>query len=139
MVDAKTWQNVITLEDIRAYHIAFSPSGTYLMTWEPFTVSAANPNGSPNLRIYLSKTGELATSFIHKKQGNWEPQWSTDEKIFSKTSNTDVTFYEDCNFNKIIHRINNHKVKSYSLSPSSETYYVLCHTLGSPGQPSHGR
>lgn len=139
MVDAETWQIVTTLEDIRAYHVAFSPSGTYLMTWEPFTVTTSNPNGSPNLRIYLSKSGELVTSFVHKKQANWEPQWSTDEQLFTRISNTDVTFYEQCNFSKIVHRIKNHKVKSYSLSPTSDIYYILCHTLASPGQPTHAR
>lgn len=109
------------------------------MTWEPFTVTASNPNGSPNLRIYLSNSGELVTGFVHKKQINWQPQWTPDEQIFSRLVNTDVTFYEQCNFNKIVHRINSHKVKSYTLSPTSGTCYILCHTPGSAGQPSFGR
>lgn len=68
-----------------------------------------------------------------------EPQWSADEKLFCKTVNTDVVFYEDCNFEKIVARINCYKVASYKLSPNIGTYFVLCHTAGSPGQPSFGR
>lgn len=139
IVNTSNWQNVSVIEESRAYHVAFSPKGTYLMTWEPFTVTASNPNGSPNLKIYLTKNGELVTSFVHKKQGNWEPQWSIDEYIFSRIVNTDITFYEQCNFNKIVHRINTHKVKSYTLSPATDSYYILCHTPGTPGQPSFGR
>lgn len=41
------------------------------MTWEPFTVSNANPEGTPNLNIYKSENGELVKSFINKKQVNW--------------------------------------------------------------------
>lgn len=41
------------------------------MSWEPFTVSNANPQGSPNLNIFKSVNGELIKNFIHKKQTNW--------------------------------------------------------------------
>lgn len=53
--------------------------------------------------------------------------------------NTDVVFYEDLNFERIVARINCHKVISYKISPNVGTYFVLCHTPGSPGQPSFGR
>ncbi|CAH1959555.1 unnamed protein product [Acanthoscelides obtectus] len=109
------------------------------MSWEPFTVSNANPQGTPNLHVYKSENGELVKSFIHKKQVNWEPQWSADEKLFSRIVNTDLVFHEDLNFDKVAARINSYKVASYKLSPNVGTYFVLCHTPGSPGQPSFGR
>lgn len=127
------------MDNSKVYHLSFSPKGTYLMSWEPFTVNSANPQGSPNLKIYLSATGELVKTFIHKKQGNWEPQWSIDEHIFSRIVNTDVVIYEDCNFDKIVHRINCYKVDSYSWSPTTGVYHVLCHMSGGRTQPSFGR
>lgn len=139
VVDTSTWRNAATISDSRAYHVGFSPRGTYLLTWEPFVVSSANPNGTPNLKVYLSANGELVATFLHKKQGQWEPQWSQDESVFARLVNTDVTFYEQCNFNRIVHRIAQHKVKSFSLSSFGGNCYVMCHTLGSPGQPSFGR
>lgn len=51
--------------------MTFSPKGTFLLTWEPFAITKANPNGAPNLHIYDTKTGKLVKSFEHKKQSNW--------------------------------------------------------------------
>lgn len=139
LVQTENWNNSSTVENVKAYHLSFSPKGTFLMSWEPFTVNKANPEGSPNLKIYKSENGELVKTFVHKKQANWEPQWSADEKLFSRVVNTDVVFYEDLNFEKIVARINSYKVASYKLSPNIGVYFILCHTPGSPGQPSFGR
>lgn len=68
-----------------------------------------------------------------------EPQWSLDEHLFTRLVNTDVVFYEDVNFERIVTRINSIKVASYSISPSGGSYYILCHTPGAGGQPSFGR
>lgn len=71
IVDTDTWQNVAVIENIKAYHLAFSPSSKYLMSWEPFTVSNANPQGTPNLNIYSACNGERVKNFTQKKQVNW--------------------------------------------------------------------
>lgn len=91
------------------------------------------------MHIYKTATGELVKSLTHKKQINWEPQWSADEKLFCKIVNTDVIFYENQNFDKIVARISNHKVASFKLSPNVGTYFLICHSPGSPGQPSFGK
>ncbi|XP_050517421.1 eukaryotic translation initiation factor 2A [Diabrotica virgifera virgifera] len=139
VLQTENWQTLATIENVKAYQLAFSPKGTFLMSWEPFTVSNANPQGTPNLKIYKTANGELVKTFVHKKQANWEPQWSHDEKLFSRIVNTDVVFYEDLNFERIVARINSSKVSSYKISPNVGVYFVLCHTLGSPGQPSLAR
>ncbi|XP_066251277.1 eukaryotic translation initiation factor 2A [Euwallacea similis] len=139
VLNTETWEKVAFIENTKAYHLAFSPKSTFLLSWEPFTVSNANPQGSPNMKIYKTEGGELVKSFTQKKQMNWEPHWSLDEKLFSRLVNTDVVFYKDLNFEKIVERINGHKVVSYELSPNIGSYFVLCHTIGSPGQPSFGR
>ncbi|KAK9890495.1 hypothetical protein WA026_010576 [Henosepilachna vigintioctopunctata] len=136
----------------------FSPDGSYLaylnesqcilvntndwylfLTWEPFIVNKANPNGSPNLHVYETKTGKLIKSFEQRQQTDWQPQWSSDEKLFSRLVNNDIVFFEDSNFEKIVKRIKCYKIKSYGLSPNIGTYFFICHTLGSPGQPTFGR
>jgi hypothetical protein len=68
-----------------------------------------------------------------------EPQWSADEKLFSKIVNTDVVFYEDLNFDRIVARIDCYKIVAYSLPPNVGTYFVLCHIPGVSGQPSFGK
>ncbi|CAG9854846.1 unnamed protein product [Phyllotreta striolata] len=139
ILQTENWGNEITIDNVKAYHLAFSPKGTFLMIWEPFTVTRANPEGSPNLKIYKTEDGELVKTFVHKKQINWEPQWSADEKLFSRIVNTDVVFYEDLNFERIVARINSFKVASYKISPNIGVYFILCYTPGTPGQPSFGR
>lgn len=53
--------------------------------------------------------------------------------------NTDVIFYEDYNFEKIVARINCNKIGAYSLSPNIGTYFVVCQIPGVSGQPSVGK
>lgn len=71
IVRTDTWKDVAVIEGSKAYHLTFSPKGTYLMSWEPFTVSKANPQGTPNLNIYKSEDGTLVKSLTQKKQMNW--------------------------------------------------------------------
>ncbi|CAH1133754.1 unnamed protein product [Ceutorhynchus assimilis] len=138
ILETEKWRPIATIENTKAYHLAFSPQSTFLMTWEPFTVSNANPQGTPNLKIYKTQGGDLVKSFTQKKQVNWEPQWSNDEKLFTRLVNNDVVFYEDLNFERIVTRISGLKVVSYKLSPNVGTYFILCHTL-SAQPPSFGR
>lgn len=71
MVKTDTWKDVAAIEGIKPYYIAFSPKGTYFMTWEPFAVTKANPQGLPNLNVYRCAGGDLVKSFVHKKNSNW--------------------------------------------------------------------
>lgn len=123
----------------KALSIAFSPKGTYLMTWEAFVVGKTNPQGSPNLFIYNTDTWQEVTSLIHKTQITWEPQWSTDETICARLLNNDVIFYENANFEKIVQRINFAKIGAFSISPGVAPNHVLCYTPGAKGQPALGR
>lgn len=139
LLDTNNWSTKAVIQPCKAYQITFSPKGTYLLTWEPFTVTKDNPNGSPNLHIYETQTGKLIKSFEQRKQSNWQPQWSSDEKLVTRLVNTDIVFYEDLNFDKIVRRLKCFKVRSYCISPNPGSYFFICHTPGSPGQPSFGR
>ncbi|GJQ85744.1 hypothetical protein Trydic_g12149 [Trypoxylus dichotomus] len=139
IVRTDVWEDVAVIEGTKAYHLAFSPKGTFLMSWETFITNKDNPQGSPNLNIFKSEDGSLVKNFIQKKQLNWEPQWSADEVLFSRIVNTDIVFYENCNFERIVCRINSCKVATYSLSPMVGVYYVLLHSPGGQGQPSFGK
>lgn len=134
-----TWKVAAEIKRPKVSAIKFSPKGTYFMTWEPYIVTQANPQGTPNLYIWKSETGELVKSFVQKKQMDWEPQWSQDEKICGMLIGADVVLYEDVNFEKTAHRINVAKVANFSISPSNDPYYILCYMPGKSGQPSFGR
>lgn len=120
-------------------NLSFSPKSTYLLSWEVFTVSKDNPQGSPNLHIFKTDTWETVKTFVHKKQTNWELQWTHDENICARTVNNDVTFYEAANFERIVYRINCMKVGAFSLAPGLGPHHVLCFTPGAQGQPALGK
>jgi len=136
IVSTKTWTTLATIPSPKTYCIQFSSKGTYLMTWQPFTVSNANPNGGPNMFIYKSDTGDLVQSFVHKKQTDWEPQWSVDESVCVHNVNSDVACYASAQFDKPAYRIQGQKVASVSLSQGNAPFHLLCYVPGKPGQPS---
>ncbi|PSN36308.1 Eukaryotic translation initiation factor 2A [Blattella germanica] len=105
IVATSTWKVLAEIPRPKVSNLEFSPKGSYLMTWEPFTVSQANPQGGPNLHIFKSDTGELIKDFVHKKQIGWEPQWTSDEKICARNVNNEVLFYEVPNFDTVVHKI----------------------------------
>ncbi|XP_015602162.1 eukaryotic translation initiation factor 2A isoform X2 [Cephus cinctus] len=135
----ETWKIIAEIKRPKIWSFQFSKLGNYLITWEQFIATPANPQGSPNLHIWKSENGELVKSFIHKKQTDWEPQWSNDEKICGMLINSDVVFYEDANFDKIVHKIHVAKVAKFSISPNPAPYHILCYMPGKSGQPSFGR
>ncbi|XP_069687776.1 eukaryotic translation initiation factor 2A [Periplaneta americana] len=139
VVATSTWKVLAEISRPKVCSLEFSPKGTYLMTWEPFIVSQANPQGGPNLHIYKSDNGELVKEFIHKKQIGWEPQWTSDEKLCARNVNNEVLFYEVPNFDTVAHKIHIQKVADFSMSPGSSPYHVLCYVPGKSGQPSFGR
>ncbi|XP_017891811.1 eukaryotic translation initiation factor 2A [Ceratina calcarata] len=139
IVHCSTWKIITEIKRPKISAISFSTRSTYFMTWESFTATLSNPQGTPNLNIWKSETGELVKSFIQKKQSDWEPQWTSDEKVCGLLIGADVILYEDVNFNKIMYRINIAKVAKFSISPSNSPYYILCYMPGKSDQPSFGR
>ncbi|KAB0797863.1 hypothetical protein PPYR_04445 [Photinus pyralis] len=138
LLQTEKWKTIAVIENTKSYHLSFSPKGTYLCAWEPFATNNANPQGSPNLNIYESESGKLVKNFVHKKQTNWEPQWSADEVLFSRLVDTDIVFYNSNDF-QVINRVKSYKVMSYTISPNVENYFVVLHTQDGKGQPAIGR
>ncbi|XP_026683231.1 eukaryotic translation initiation factor 2A [Diaphorina citri] len=70
IASTSNWKLIAKIDRPKAFQIEFSPKGTYILSWEQFTVSDANPQGTPNLNIYKAATGEFVKSFIQKKNSN---------------------------------------------------------------------
>lgn len=58
------------------------------------------------------------------------PQWSSDEKICARFLNGDVLFYENSNFDNIVHRIKGLKLNNYSISPGNQPLNIICFIPG---------
>ncbi|CAG4963296.1 unnamed protein product [Parnassius apollo] len=118
----------------------FSPLDNYFTVWEMFMMTKENPQGKPNLHVYKSATGDKVGSFTQKHQAGWEPNWSSDEKLFAIQMGDRVLIYEDGNLERYTHQIHAEKLKCFSISPSpAPTYYFSIFTLGKAGQPSFWR
>ncbi|KAK7602934.1 hypothetical protein V9T40_006908 [Parthenolecanium corni] len=137
VVSVATWKTVVEIEKPKTMFISFSPNGTYLNSWETFYVSPEHPKGTPNLFIWRSATGELAQAYIQKKQMNWEPRYSKDERICARCVDGQVLFYEKGDFETPVYKINSPKVEGFSLSPGS-VCHALCYMPGNSG-PSFGK
>ncbi|EFN71867.1 Eukaryotic translation initiation factor 2A [Camponotus floridanus] len=139
IVLCETWKAVAEIARPKICAIQFSTRSTYLATWEPSFVTQTNPQGTQNLHIWKSENGELVHSFVQKKQINWEPQWSSDEKLCGLLNGVNVLLYEDNNFDRYVHKISVAKVAKFSIAPGNAPYHILCYMPGKPGQPSFGR
>lgn len=138
VVQSSNWESLLHVDGPRISALQISPKGTYLSTWEPYTVKQ-NPQESCNLHIWNITTGKCIKSFIQKKQMGWNPQWSDDENICARNVSNEVHFFENANFDAIVKKIFMQKVAYFSLAPGSPPYHVVCFVPGIKGQPSYVR
>jgi len=128
-----------TIPQTKVYCLAWSPGNSLLATWEQYATTAGQAP-QPNLHLWNTDTGALVKSFFQKKMKNWCPMWSLDEKICSRMVNNEVQFYENSNFDAIVHKIHLAKVSDFSMAPgSSKNTHVVTFVPGSKGAPSFCR
>ncbi|XP_063707650.1 eukaryotic translation initiation factor 2A-like [Culicoides brevitarsis] len=137
-VATPNWKVITSLPRPKAFYLKFSPKGTYLMTWEIFTTSPANPEGSANLYFYKTTTGEEVFSCIQKRQIDWEPHWSSDESLVALMIGGEVLFYElksETGLSKPAKRLGGGRNGSVSLSPGNNPH-IAFYIPGVKGAPS---
>lgn len=109
------------------------------MTCEIFSTNKDNPEGSPNLFIYKTETGEEVFSIIQKKQLEWEPYWAGDEEMVGFLSGGEVLFYEvhsETAFIKPARVLGGGRNGKFSISPSANKAFVAHYVPGAKGAPS---
>lgn len=140
IVSTSSYASVSELDKPRTASIDFSPKGTYLATWEPYTaVKGANPQENCNLHIWDVHKGTLLKSFIQKRQSSWKPLWTDDEHVCARSVNNEVHFFENGEFGNIAKKIFMQKVANFSISCGPPPYHVACYVPGLKGQPSFVR
>ncbi|XP_005096415.1 eukaryotic translation initiation factor 2A [Aplysia californica] len=139
ILDTRTMEVVHDLGLPKVVAMKFSPKGTVLATWNNYAVTRDNAQGSPNLRLYDVKSGTLKKALMQKKQINWDPEWSTDEKICVRNVNNELQFYENNDFDTIANKLHLQKVSSFGLAQSSSPCAVAAYVPGTKGQPSFVR
>ncbi|KAF4529450.1 hypothetical protein B566_EDAN014226 [Ephemera danica] len=113
VVSTKDWKEVCQLERPKIMYMKFSPKGSFLMTWEPFMTTPANPQGTHNMAVYKTATGTELKSYVFKKHSGWELQWSDDEKLCARNSGNDIFFYENGDLETVVTKLG-FKAESYT-------------------------
>ncbi|XP_036392819.1 eukaryotic translation initiation factor 2A isoform X1 [Megalops cyprinoides] len=119
--------------------LEFSPLGTVLATWQPYSKTQDNPQGETNLHLWDLQTGTCLKSFYQKKVQGWCPSWADDESISVRNVNNELHFFENNNFNTIANKLHLQKVSEFVLSPGPQPSKVAVYVPGSKGAPSFVR
>ncbi|EDO39938.1 predicted protein [Nematostella vectensis] len=116
--------------------LSFSPRGNYLSTWEPFTTSKDNPNGSKNLEIWDIKSGQAIVAFYQKKRDTWQPRWTDDEEVCARSVSNEVHCFHGGDFSNIASKLRLQGVGSFEISHGKAPYTIAAYVPGTKGAPS---
>lgn len=117
----------------------FSPLGSILVTWQPYSKTQDSPQGDANLQLWDVQSGQLIKALFQKKVDNWCPSWSDDEKICVRSVNNELHFYENNDFNSIANKLHMQKVSDFAVSPGGQPSKVAVYVPGTKGAPSFVR
>lgn len=119
--------------------LQFSPLNNILVTWRPYSKTAEDPQGEPNLQLWDVQTGALLKALYQKKLEGWCPCWSDDEQLAVRSVNNQLHFFDNNDFNTIANRLHLQKVSDFALSPGGAPSTVAVYVPGSKGAPSFVR
>ncbi|XP_067668928.1 eukaryotic translation initiation factor 2A-like [Haliotis asinina] len=123
----------------KVVELQLSPLGNIVAAWKHYSVDPETKQGSPNLILFNTKTGECVKEFNQKKQINWCPQWSQDEGICCRNVNNELHFFENNDFENIKTKLHLQKVSEFELAPCPAPYILSAYVPGAKGQPSFVR
>ncbi len=108
------------------YELAFSPKGSFLITWER---PGKDPEGNAtkNLKVWMvvdSKTlpsseGEDQSpigSFVQRSQTGWNLQYTSDEQYCARAVTNEVQFYESADLRTVWNKLRVEGVSDFALS-----------------------
>lgn len=138
-------QQVVTIPDIKVIEVDFSPSGTYVSTWERWVKSPdsglpctllQDTNPHRNLKLWKVETGEMVLSFSQKNQNGWRLEWTEDERFCARLVGSEVQIYSSLSFSSgIAHRLKLEGMQSFSISPGKR-YTIAAFVPERKGQPA---
>ncbi|XP_017102600.2 eukaryotic translation initiation factor 2A [Drosophila bipectinata] len=136
-----SWPVQCTLPRPKAFYLKFSPRGSYLCTWEHYTITKDRPEGSPNLLVYEVASGNEVFAIVQKNQTDWEPSWSSDESIFAMVVGGEALFYDlgegtTKGFTSASRKIGGSRGGMLSLGPGNSPPFLAFYTPGAKGAPS---
>ncbi|KAI9916732.1 hypothetical protein PsorP6_016965 [Peronosclerospora sorghi] len=134
--DSDTGSVVLNVEHPGIHAIAWSPRGSYLLTWQ----RPQKDVNLGNLIVWDVTTGKEVDRFHHKSytRDKWPPlQWSSDETICARQSANGVVFYSGRDIAAgAIGQINVPHVANFSVAPGGAPYKVALFLPEKKGKPA---
>eukprot|EP00698_Gefionella_okellyi_P015122 TRINITY_DN4245_c0_g1_i1.p1 TRINITY_DN4245_c0_g1~~TRINITY_DN4245_c0_g1_i1.p1 ORF type:complete len:537 (-),score=102.41 TRINITY_DN4245_c0_g1_i1:161-1771(-) len=137
--DSNSGALVVRLSRSGVQYIAWSPLGTFLLTWERH-----QPTGEGNLLVWRVKTGELVSQ-LHQKQfvrEFWPSlQWTADEELCGFAVTNEVQIYDghSANTNVVKYHLKFEGCSAFSFAPSDKKYNIAVFKPERKGAPSSTR
>ncbi|KAJ2017363.1 hypothetical protein GGI01_002245 [Coemansia sp. RSA 376] len=116
IVDAESLNTVSVIARPSIVSVQFSPSGTYVVTWERYNKSD-DFEASQNLRVWDSVTGEQRGAFTQKTFSDRALQWTDDERYCAKLFSGEVRFYAPTALSKAALTLKLDGITAFSVSP----------------------
>ena len=116
--------------------VAFSPLGTYFVTWSRLYKGEKEPN----LRVWRVADRSLVIELVMQKQPADEAwpviKFSADESIAARAVTNEIHFYANCNFtNGPSDKLRLKGVRLFSISPGASPQRIACFAPGKKGAP----
>ena len=120
--------------------VAFSPLGTYFVTWSRLYKGESGPN----LRIWRVADRSLSAEFVMVKQPADEAwpviKFSADESIAARAVTNEIHFYSMCKFSEgPSDKLRLKGVRLFSISPGPPPQRIACFTPGHNKKGAPGR
>lgn len=139
IIDPSVGHAVSTIPAENVFELAFSPLGSYLITWQRPTKDA-NGDAVKNLKVWRAvEDGDEHTvvgSFVQKSQTGWNLQYSADEKLCARVVTNEVQFYQSENLSTVWNKLRVEGVTDFALSPGKNSQSIAVFVPERKGQPA---
>ncbi|CAI6093316.1 hypothetical protein V2G26_017687 [Clonostachys chloroleuca] len=142
VVDSSSGQEVLSLPITNVYEIGFSPRGTFIITWER-PAKDENGDATKNLKVWRTLEEGVAGAdkqplgkFVQKQQGNWNLQYTADEKYCARLVTNEVQFHESHDLVTVWNKLRIEGAASYALAPGTQNHAVAVFVPERKGQPA---
>lgn len=123
-------QEVLNLPLASVYEIGFSPRGNFLITWER-PAKDENGDATKNLKVWHTREDGVAGgdklplgSYVQKQQGNWNLQYTADEKYCARLVTNEVQFHESHDLITVWNKLRVEGASQYALAPGLQNHAV---------------
>lgn len=130
VVDATTGHQVLSLPIINVYELAFSPQGTFVITWER-PGKDENGDANKNLKVWRTIEDGVAAAdkkplgqYVQKQQGGWNLQYTADEKYCARLVSNEVQFHESHDLVTVWNKLRVEGASNYALAPGTQNHAV---------------